>query len=227
MSSILNQNQTVDIGHGRGRLAPDAARSLARVDAARGRPSDVNSAWRDPKLQQQLRDAYEAYLRGGPWAPIAFTPDTSIHCRGYALDTDDHSPADVRLWNDHGWFQTVYRWVGGKLTLVEPWHFEYDRTRDRHLHDPAPKPEPAHTRKAHKDMPVLSVSIDRPDKKKLYWFAGDDGIIMQWNGEAYARAIEKQIGAPAAPCKDVLRQQVVERFKQQDVKIVNADDIGA
>ena len=50
---------------------------------------------------------------------------------------------------------------------------------------------------------------------------------MQWNGEAYARAIEAQIGAPAAPCKDVLRQQVVARFKQQDVKIVNADDIGA
>lgn len=132
----ITYNQTVDIGHGRGRLAPSPARSIARVDAAIGRPLDVNSAWRDPVTQQKLYDAYRRYLNGGPWAPIALPPSQSVHCRGFAVDTDDSGLRAIL--NRHGWYQTVFRWVNGVYTLVEPWHFEYDARRDQHINDPAP-----------------------------------------------------------------------------------------
>lgn len=132
----ITYDQTVDIGHGRGRLAPSPARSIARVDDAIGRPLDINSAWRDPDAQQKLYDAYRRYLNGGPWAPIALPPSQSIHCRGFAIDTDDSGLRAIL--NKHGWYQTVFRWVNGVYTLVEPWHFEYDARRDQHINDPAP-----------------------------------------------------------------------------------------
>lgn len=215
MSSIVTESQTVPLSGSRGRLRPAAAASVARIDAALGRPLDINSAWRDPKQQDRL---HAAYVRDPAHNPLALPSTQSIHCRGTALDTDDHTPAMVRLLGEHGWQQTVYR--NGKL--VEPWHFEYDPTRDRHRGDPTPTA----TRRRNPDMPILSVSTDRPDKKRLYWLAGDNGIIAEWVGEGYARAVEKQIGAPAAPCLDSLRLQIIDRFKQQDVNIINADELG-
>lgn len=131
---VLIIGQTVDIGYGRGRLAPEPAASLRRVDRALGRPTDINSAWRNPADQQRLYNAYLYYLRGGPWAPIALTPDRSVHCQGYAIDTDDgySSRGVLGVLNDHGWYHTVYRWVNGVLKLVEPWHLEYFAARDNH-----------------------------------------------------------------------------------------------
>lgn len=99
------------------------------------------------------------------------------------------------------------------------------------------KPAPTiPSRRKDLDMPVLSVipGKDRKDdptspngKKNLYFLAGDNGLIMQWTGEAYARAIEKQVGGAAAVCSESIRLQLLKRFAQVDVAIVNADDIGA
>ncbi|WP_137771826.1 MULTISPECIES: hypothetical protein [unclassified Microbacterium] len=131
--SLLAFADAVDIGGGRGRLAAPAAASLARVDAAFryafGRAADINEAWRSPEQADKNYRAYVAYLAGrGPWAALAYPAATSIHCRGYALDTDDTSTAHMRIWNEHGWFWTVYR--NGKL--IERWHLEYFPERDKH-----------------------------------------------------------------------------------------------
>lgn len=129
----------VDIGHGRGRLAPHAAASLRRVDAALGRPLDVNEAWRSPEQADANYAAYQRYLNGGPWAPIALPSWASVHCAGEAVDTDDgYNSWAIGILNDHGWFTTVYRWVNGVWTLVEPWHFEYFIDRDNHRYSGAP-----------------------------------------------------------------------------------------
>jgi hypothetical protein len=131
----LPWSQAVDIGLGRGRLAPAAAASLARVDrdmrSAFGRAADINEAWRSPEDADKNYAAYLRYLRGGPWAPIALPGDKSVHCFGFAVDTDDTSDAQMRIWNDHGWFWTVYR--DGKL--VERWHLEYFPERDNHRNE--------------------------------------------------------------------------------------------
>ena len=125
MATPLPYSQAVDIGGGRGRLAAQAAASLARVDEQIGHLLDINEAWRSPEQADANYRAYQSYLNGGSWAPIAFPADQSIHCIGYAIDTDEQL---VAILNDHGWFQTVYR----NGVLVEPWHFEYDASRDQY-----------------------------------------------------------------------------------------------
>lgn len=121
----------VDIGHDRGWLEAEAAKSQARIDRALGHPQQITEAGRS---WEQQDEHWQHYLKYG--SPIALHPDTpSVHQKGRAKDTDER---DVALMNDHGWYQTVYRWINGRRTLVEPWHFEYDPERDNHRNDPAP-----------------------------------------------------------------------------------------
>lgn len=123
---------TVLINGGRGRATLQCAQSIHRIDAQLGRLLDINSAWRDPLEQEKLYTAYRNYVNGnGPWAPIALKPEDSVHCDGEAIDSDDQSAEMVKLLGDNGWFRTVYRWVNGVYTLVEPWHYEYDYKRDK------------------------------------------------------------------------------------------------
>lgn len=136
--------QAVDIGHGRGRLAAPAAASLRRVDADLGRPADVNEAWRSPETADENYRKYQAYLhdpKNNPWAPLAFPAAQSVHCVGYAVDTDDTSPEQMKVWNDHGWYWTVYR----NGTLIERWHLEYFPDRDNHRNDPDPEEDDMYT----------------------------------------------------------------------------------
>ena len=175
----VTRSQTVDIGGGRGRLAPAAAASLRRVDRHLGRLTDVNSAWRDPALQQQLRDAYLRYLNGGPWAPIALDPDDSVHCDGEAIDTDDGYDARTHaILNEHGWRLTVYRWVNGVRKLVEPWHREYFPDRDQHRNDPAPTggKTPTTPEEEEDDMykPTVHARIDNGEQTE--WMLGHPDI---------------------------------------------------
>lgn len=159
----LTQSGTVDIGHGRGRLAPSAAASLRRVDAALGRALDVNSAWRDPVLQQRMFEAWEAFIAGrGPRPPHgrALPPSRSVHCRGMALDTDDHL---VAVLADHGWFRTA---------SDEPWHFEYDPARDNHIGAPA----------GVEVTPTNPVDIQEDDMKLLYITDDVDGGAVKSPG---------------------------------------------
>ncbi len=123
----------VDLGHGRGWLEEQAAKSQARIDRALGHPQQITEAGRDWETQNGHYQRYLTHLRGGDWAPIALSPDApSVHQKGRAKDTDER---DVGRLNDHGWFQTVYRVVNGRRTLVEPWHFEYFLERDNHRHE--------------------------------------------------------------------------------------------
>lgn len=127
--SVLTLSQTVDIGYGRGRLAPDAAASVRRIDAELGRPLDVNSAWRDPELQDRMYRAWVAYIDGRGPKPNhgrALPSWSSVHCKGRAIDTDD--TALGRVLNAHGWFRTA---------SDEPWHYEYFSGRDNHRNKPA------------------------------------------------------------------------------------------
>jgi hypothetical protein len=153
MTAVLAFRDAVDIGGGRGRLAAPAAASLARVDAefrsAFGRAADINEAWRSPQQADANFAAYQAYLNGGPWAPIGLAAKDSIHCRGYAVDTDDTSTAQMRIWNDHGWFWTVYR----NGVLVERWHLEYNASRDNHRGEGTPASDNASPFKED-DMPL-------------------------------------------------------------------------
>jgi len=111
---------------GRGWLDSPAAASLARVDAEIGHLLDINEAGRFFDQQNAHYQRYQRFLAGGPWAPIALPPGSSIHEFGRAIDTDEQI---TTVLNRHGWFHTVYR----NGVLVEPWHYEYDYTRDQHI----------------------------------------------------------------------------------------------
>lgn len=118
---------TATLTHGRGWLTTSAAASVHRIDAALGRPLDINEAGRTWAQQNAHYQRYLRYLAGGPWAPIALPPGSSIHEFGRAIDTDDHVHHDALL-VEHGWIRTVYR--GGRL--VERWHYEYRINNDQH-----------------------------------------------------------------------------------------------
>lgn len=119
-----------DLGYGRGWMNDPAAASQRRMDRALGHPQQITEAGR---TWDQQNAHYQNYLRNG--YPIALSPDApSLHQMGNAKDTDERP---VALHNDHGWYHTVYRWVNGVWTLVEPWHFEYFPERDNHRNEPA------------------------------------------------------------------------------------------
>ncbi len=122
--------QLVELSGGRGQLDAPAAASLKRVDAEIGHEHQITEAWRSIEKQRQYWDAYQAYLNGGPYAPIAAKPgsDAARHPLGLAIDTDER---DTDILNDHGFYHTVYR----SGVLVEPWHYEYFSDRDNHLND--------------------------------------------------------------------------------------------
>jgi len=107
-------------------LEASAAASFQRVEARAGRRVDVNSSYRDWDEQMRLYLAYQRHLSGGPWAPLALHPDLSMHSRGLAIDSDDHSL--MRAADDYGWRATV---------KTEPWHFDYFRQLDKHFGAPA------------------------------------------------------------------------------------------
>lgn len=132
---ILPWAEAVDIGHGRGRLAWDAAASLRRVDAELGRLADVNEAWRSPEKADENYRKYLAYKNGtGPAAPLALPAKDSIHCRGYAVDSDDwYDAAAAAVWRRNGWRQTA-RYNDSR---DEPWHGEYFPEHDQNYGKPA------------------------------------------------------------------------------------------
>jgi hypothetical protein len=140
-----------DLGHGRGWLEAEAAKSQARIDRALGYPQQITEAGRSWEQQNAHWLTFQKYGK-----PIALHPDTpSVHQKGRAKDTDERN---VALMNEHGWFQTVYRTVNGRRTLVEPWHFEYFPERDKHRNDPDPAGESTRTPLEEDDMLALKIN---------------------------------------------------------------------
>lgn len=120
-----------DLGSGRGWLNDAPAASIRRLDRALGHPLQITEAGRT-WAQQNVH--WLNYQRNG--RPIALHPDTpSVHQKGAAIDTDE-GQQHVQLLAEHGWKRTVYRWVNGRYTLVEPWHFEYFPDKDQHRNGP-------------------------------------------------------------------------------------------
>lgn len=136
MATLLAFSDAVDIGHGRGRLAAPAAASLRRIDAQLGRLADVNEGWRSPADADANYASWIAYQNGtGPKAPLALPASQSIHCRGFAADSDDwYNSWAAGVWYHNGWRQTA-RYPG--TNRDEPWHGEYFAHLDNNYGQPA------------------------------------------------------------------------------------------
>jgi hypothetical protein len=131
----------VDLGHKRGKLASEPAASVFRIDAQLGRPADINEAWRSPEKADENYAKWLAYKNGtGPWAPYALPARLSVHCKGYAADSDDwYQSAPAKVWYDNGWRQTArYFDASGRPTdRDEVWHGEYFKWLDKNYGKPA------------------------------------------------------------------------------------------
>ena len=111
-------------------LADAAAASWLRMVAA-GMPNQATSAGRSRAEQQATYDQWKAGKM--PGTPTVAKPGTSRHETGRAIDV----PEPTRAWlhrtgAEYGW--TNPAWAKRAATL-EPWHFEYDPTQDRHRDD--------------------------------------------------------------------------------------------
>lgn len=131
-----------DLGHGRGWAAPDAAASIFRIDAQLGRPVQITEAGRSAEDADRNHAAWIRYQNGGPWAPYALPASESVHCLGEATDSYD----DAAPWTANGWRQTA-RYNDDR---DEPWHREYDQSRDQHRTDPA-------TTQEETDMQIIAI----------------------------------------------------------------------
>ena len=156
---------TTDLDHGRGWLGDAAAASIRRIDRALGHPLQITEAGRTWARQWHH---WLIYQRDG-W-PLALHPDTpSIHQLGNAVDSDE-GQQHLALMAEHGWKRTVYR--RGKL--VEPWHFEYAASRDRHRFDPTPAGQPSN--------PAVEPEPeeDTMSTTTVHARIGDDGTETEW-----------------------------------------------
>lgn len=164
----------VNLGGGRGHLRENAAKSLHRIDKRLGHRSQITEALRSWGQQDEH---YQRYLRYG--YPIALSPDgppkgngPSIHQYGEAVDSDELQN-HIALMEDHGYFRTVYRWVNGKWTLVERWHFEYFADRDNHRSEIVTLVQTA--------SGAWHLPDPNPPKPELT--TGDIEMRMIWNGD--------------------------------------------
>lgn len=201
----------VDIGLGRGWLAPKPAASLARIDAElirlRGRPADINEAGRSPEQANENRArwlAYERYLKGGPWAPkapYALGADESVHCKGGAADSDDwYDERAAAVWRDHGWRQTA-RYPGNKAK-DEPWHGEYFEHLDNHRNDPVPTG--AKTKEEDAMFPTILINQANPSGTFYLYDLRTQKVIRPITREENAafRVAEKKGGAVFITAKE-------------------------
>jgi len=119
-------------------LETGASLSFRRILAIRpGVLALVNSAYRSNTKQAELRNAWEVFKAGGPWAAFAMLPGTSKHNAGLALDIDSNPwTADWQWMVDHG---RDYGWI--QTNDAEPWHFEYVAALDKHTGDRLAVPE--------------------------------------------------------------------------------------
>lgn len=169
------------LSHGRGWLRDNAAVSIARIDREIGHAMQITEAGRTWDQQNAHYQRYLRYLNGGPWAPIALRPGTSLHESGLAVDTDEGRRI-LDVMTRHGWRRTVYR----DGVLVEPWHFEYQEWLDNHRHDGAPaaaKPPAPILEPEPEDYPDMFIAIC-----KRIWFLVVDKEAVRLHKDSDARA---------------------------------------
>lgn len=176
----------MDLGHGRGWLSDGPGASLLRIDHRIGHPLQITEAGRTYEQQKAHWDRYQRYLNGGPWAPIALRPGTSLHESGRAIDSDE-AQKFVGLMQEYGWRRTVYR--GGKL--VEPWHFDYFPAEDRHRNEGIPSKVPGKTPTP--ATPPTEVKEEKMSQSGYYYYKGSASanhiiyLIVNWDESTYHR----------------------------------------
>jgi hypothetical protein len=114
---------------------PEAAASMRRLEGRLGRWHDCNSSYRDWQEQMNMYLAWQRFLNGGPYPghSRALHPDSSMHCRGVADDSDDwRTPGYNELAAEYGWIRTAAD------DLTERHHFEYQSWNDQHYGEPVP-----------------------------------------------------------------------------------------
>lgn len=161
-------------------LEAGAAASYLRARAA-GLPAGVTDAGRTNAEQW---DVWRDYLAGRLKATAAY-PGTSKHEKGNALDL----PEPARAWmRAHG---AEYGWVKDRVAN-EPWHFEYDATKDKHKNTSKPKPK-----KENPDMHIIrrGLKLAPRSSRKYALVTGDRAVPL--TVDAYAQY--KKAGHDAVP----------------------------
>lgn len=118
MTVVRNELFRVDAGE-QLRLFEDA------FEQEFGEEFRIGEGYRTLIRQKDLSLRYQAYLRGGPWAPIAATPGTSKH--GWGVAGDFWSRIDLFGTAEHEWAVKNgprWGWIWGS-TPSEAWHFEF------------------------------------------------------------------------------------------------------
>lgn len=203
----------VALSGGRGWLTAEAAASIHRIDAQIGHRLQITEAGRSFFQQEEH---WLRYLRNG--YPIALNPNTpSVHQIGDAIDSDE-AQRILAVMEDHGWRRTVYRWVKGKWTLVERWHFEYFIEKDNHRF--AGKPAGGASTTPVAARPAQSEEDEMPDSM----FAIVDGVPswcwLNWGTGAllavHTQAEADWIGSYMGSIRQDLRKAIVNRKQVTD-----------
>ncbi len=112
--------------------AADAWGQMVLAAKADGVDLPISTAYRSIAWQTELRAKYEAFLAGGPWAPLAAKPDgNGPHQRGRAVDLHGLNPKKPNYnpiraaWlkanaERFGWYNT-----GLTFSMVENWHWYF------------------------------------------------------------------------------------------------------
>lgn len=162
--------ERVDLGGGRGWLDRPHAESILRIDRQIGHLLQITEAGR---TWDEQNAHFQTFLRVG--YPIALNPDTpSVHQQGGAIDSNE-AQRILQIMEDHGWRRTVYRWVNGKWTLVEEWHFERFAELDKHRNDSTPASTgsgAATTNQSEEDEMSILIRIDGGTSFTLEPFRG-------------------------------------------------------
>lgn len=160
-------------------FTPDAAAAFLRAEMQVlrefGRHIRVNSTFRSRAVQLAMYEAWNWYLRGGPYPghSKALHPDDPLafHVTGEALDSDDWRIARiVAILAENGF-------IRNRLYVKnEEHHFEYIRNRDKHYGEPINGGKPAG-----KPTPALVVEEDEEDVKIKFGHrktGGDEWMII-------------------------------------------------
>lgn len=140
-------------------------RSEAQVQKEFDRQIDVNSTYRSRAQQLAMYEAWQRYLRGGPWPghSKALHPDDPLafHVTGEALDSDDWTNKRiVQILGENGF-------IRNRLYVPnEQHHFEYVESLDQNKNKPSGS---GNTVGSEEDDMGVYVS---PDKNKtVYWWS--------------------------------------------------------
>lgn len=176
------------------RLRTDAALALDRILA------------KIPKGKRYMTDAYRDYATQvrlkAEKGRYAATPGTSNH--GWAMAADlSYSAANGAarwMWKheaeclEHGWYPPA--WTHDGRGIEEPWHWEYDHTKDKH------RGEPANTEEDDMPKPLTEGASGGP-VTILQWRLQEVGVTVEADGQygpktaAAVRAFQESGGYPA------------------------------